>query len=59
MIYVHSLGRASRYYAARTALAHGAARLTFSELEKRVKGIASALSAQGFNAGDRLAFSFA
>ena len=31
------------------------ARLSFSELEKRVKGIAAALSAQGFNAGDRLA----
>ncbi len=55
MIYVHSLGRASRYYAARAALASVGARLTFSELENRVKGIASALSAQGFNAGDRLA----
>src|SRR5260370_31661676 len=55
MIYVQSLGRASRYYAARAALASVGARLTFSELENRVKGIASALSAQGFNAGDRLA----
>jgi long-chain acyl-CoA synthetase len=55
MIYVHSLGRASRYYSTRTALAHGDARLSFSELEKRVKGIAASLSTHGFNAGDRLA----
>jgi acyl-CoA synthetase (AMP-forming)/AMP-acid ligase II len=55
MIYVHSLGRASRYYSAGTALAPGDARLSFSELEKRVKGIAAALSTHGFNAGDRLA----
>jgi long-chain acyl-CoA synthetase len=55
MIYVHSLGRASRYYSARTALAPGGARLSFSGLEKRVQGIAAALRADGFNAGDRLA----
>jgi acyl-CoA synthetase (AMP-forming)/AMP-acid ligase II len=55
MIYVHSLGRASRYYSARTALALGDTLLSFSELEERVKGIAAALSAHGFNAGDRLA----
>jgi len=55
MIYVHSLGRASRYYSAGTALAPGDTRLSFSELETRVKGIAAALSAHGFNAGDRLA----
>ena len=55
MIYVHSLGRASRYYSAGTALAPGGSRLSFSELETRVKGIAAALSAHGFNAGDRLA----
>ena len=56
MIYVHSLGRASRYYPARTALAPEGARLSFSELENRVKGVAAALSAHGFNLGDRLAF---
>ncbi len=56
MIYVHSLGRASRYYPARKALAPEGARLSFSELENRVKGIAAALSAHGFNLGDRLAF---
>jgi len=55
MIYVHSLGRGSRYYSDRSALAPDAARLSFSELEKRVKGIAAALSAHGFGAGDRLA----
>jgi long-chain acyl-CoA synthetase len=55
MIYVHSLGRASRYYSAGTALAPGDTRLSFSELETRVKGIAAALSAHGFDAGDRLA----
>ena len=55
MIYVHSLGRASRYYSARTALAPGGAGLSFSELENRVKGIAATLSAHGFIAGERLA----
>jgi acyl-CoA synthetase (AMP-forming)/AMP-acid ligase II len=55
MIYVHSLGRASRYYSARTALAPGGVRLSFSELETRVKGIAAALATHGFKAGDRLA----
>jgi acyl-CoA synthetase (AMP-forming)/AMP-acid ligase II len=55
MIYVHSLGRASRYYSARAALAPGGARVTFSELQDRVKGIAAALTAHGFKAGDRLA----
>ena len=55
MIYVHSLGRASRYYSARTALALKGTRVSFSELENRVKHIAGALSAYGFNAGERLA----
>jgi long-chain acyl-CoA synthetase len=55
MIYVHTVGRASRYYSARTALTSGAARISFSELEERVKGIAAALTAHGFKAGDRLA----
>jgi long-chain acyl-CoA synthetase len=55
MIYVHSLGRASRYYSTRSALAPGGVHLSFSELETRVKGIAAALVAHGFKAGDRLA----
>ena len=56
MIYVHSLGRASRYYSARTALAPGDAALILLRAgTSRVKGIAAALSAHGFSAGDRLA----
>jgi long-chain acyl-CoA synthetase len=55
MIYVHSLGRAARYYSEQTALAPGGARLSFSELEMRVKRIAAALRAHGFSSGDRLA----
>ena len=54
MIYIHSLGRASRFYADRTALAPGGARLTFRELHERVQGIAAALSKLGFRVGDRL-----
>jgi long-chain acyl-CoA synthetase len=55
MIYVHSLGRAARYYSARTALAPAGGRLSFLDLENRVKGIAASLRADGFKAGDRLA----
>jgi acyl-CoA synthetase (AMP-forming)/AMP-acid ligase II len=55
LIYIHSLGRASRFYADRTALAPGGNRLTFRELHERVQGIAAALSKLGFRAGDRLA----
>jgi acyl-CoA synthetase (AMP-forming)/AMP-acid ligase II len=55
MIHVHSLGRASRYYPGLPALAPDGARLSFSELENRVKGVASALSEHGFRSGDRLA----
>jgi long-chain acyl-CoA synthetase len=55
MIYIHSIGRGSRYYPTQTALALRDARLSFSELDNRVRGIASALSTQGFKAGDRLA----
>jgi len=54
LIYVHSLGRASRFYADRTALAPGGARQTFRELHERVQGIAAALSKLGFRVGDRL-----
>jgi acyl-CoA synthetase (AMP-forming)/AMP-acid ligase II len=55
MIYVHSLGRASRYYPDRTALALNGVNLSFRELDQRVRGIATALSEQGFRVGDRLA----
>jgi long-chain acyl-CoA synthetase len=54
LIYIHSLGRASRFYAERTALAPGGTRLTFRELHERVQGIAAALSKLGFRVGDRL-----
>ena len=56
MIYVHSLGRASLYYPQRKALAPGGTCLSFAELEHRVAEVAAALSRQGFQVGDRLAF---
>src|SRR5580704_12095681 len=55
MIYIHSLGRASRYYEQRTALVVDGAVVSFKALEERVKNIAAALAANGFAAGDRLA----
>ncbi len=55
MIYVHSLGRASRYYTQRTALVVDAAAVSFKALQERVKNIAAALAANGFAGGDRLA----
>ena len=55
MIYIHSLGRASRYYPERTALVLGEARVTFRDLHDRVAGIAAALSKLGLGVGDRLA----
>src|SRR3984885_379748 len=56
MIYVHSLGRASRYYPERKALALGGNCLSFRDLEHRVARVAAALGRQGFAVGDRLAF---
>src|SRR5580765_2984338 len=55
MIYVHSLGRARRYYAQRKALVAGDAGVSFKGLHERVQNIAAALAANGFAAGDRLA----
>jgi long-chain acyl-CoA synthetase len=55
MIYIHSLGRATRYYTLRTALVVEGAAVSFKALEERVKNIAAALAAKGFAAGDRLA----
>src|SRR5580658_1501554 len=55
MIYVHSLGRALRFYPGRTALARDGRSLTFRELHSRVEGIAGTLTSQGFGAGDRMA----
>ena len=55
MIHFHSLGRASRYYSERTALAYNGSHLNFRELHARVGAMAAALSADGFKSGDRLA----
>jgi long-chain acyl-CoA synthetase len=55
MIYVHSLGRALRFYPGRAALARDGRLLTFRELHTRVEGIAATLASHGFGAGDRLA----
>src|ERR1700686_374868 len=56
MIYIHSLGRASRYYEQRTALVVDGAAVSFKALNERVQNIAAALAANGLAAGDRLAF---
>jgi acyl-CoA synthetase (AMP-forming)/AMP-acid ligase II len=55
MIYVHSLGRAFRYYTQRTALVVGGAAVSFKTLHERVQHIAATLATNGFSAGDRLA----
>jgi long-chain acyl-CoA synthetase len=55
MIYVHSLGRAARYFPERAALAANGTRSTFRELHDRVGRIAAALTKHGFKPGDRLA----
>src|SRR5271154_2410953 len=55
MIYVHSLGRALRFYPGRSALARDGRLLTFRELHTRVEGIAATLTSHGFGVGDRLA----
>src|SRR5882757_10483134 len=55
MIYVHSLGRAARYFPEGTALAANGTRSSFRELYARVERIAAALTKHGFKAGDRLA----
>jgi acyl-CoA synthetase (AMP-forming)/AMP-acid ligase II len=55
MIYVHSLGRALRFYPGRAALVRDGRSLTFRELGIRVEGIAATLTSHGFGVGDRLA----
>src|SRR6202050_4222176 len=57
MIYVHSLGRALRFYPGRAALVRDGRPLTFRELGTRVEGIAATLTSHGFGVGDRLALS--
>jgi long-chain acyl-CoA synthetase len=55
MMYVHSMGRAIRYYPERPALSLDQSTLTFSQLHDRVKRLAAGLSCTGFKKGDRLA----
>src|SRR5260370_4387807 len=55
MIYVHSLGRALRFYPGRPALARDGQLLTFRELHTSVECIAGTLTSHGFGVGDRLA----
>jgi acyl-CoA synthetase (AMP-forming)/AMP-acid ligase II len=55
MIYVHSLGRAARYFPEGTALAANGTHSTFRALHARVERIAAALTKHGLKAGDRLA----
>src|SRR5882757_6835553 len=56
MIYVHSMGRAVRYYPNQPALTLGNdSRVTFVQLHDRVKRLAAALTQAGFVPGDRLA----
>jgi long-chain acyl-CoA synthetase len=56
MMYVHSLGRAARYYPECPAVAGPEGkRSTFRELDDRVVAVAAGLSRHGFRAGDRLA----
>jgi long-chain acyl-CoA synthetase len=55
MIHMHSVGRAARYYADRTALASNGKRKTFRDLHSRVAGVAALLERLGFKVGDRLA----
>jgi len=55
MIHWHSLDRAARYYAQRTALASDHGQSTFRELYDRVAGLAALLARRGLSKGDRLA----
>jgi non-ribosomal peptide synthetase component E (peptide arylation enzyme) len=47
MIYIHSLGRACRYYRQRTALVVDGAAVSFKALHERVQNIVAALAANG------------
>jgi acyl-CoA synthetase (AMP-forming)/AMP-acid ligase II len=55
VIYVHSMGRALRFYPDQPALSLGKSRLTFAELHDRVKSLATKLREAGFARGERLA----
>jgi Outer membrane efflux protein len=51
MIYVHSLGRASRYYPQHAALVVDGAAISFKALHERVRNVAAALVGHGLAAG--------
>src|SRR5580704_12197061 len=55
MLYVHSMGRAVRYYPERPALSLDQSTVTFSQLHDRVRRLAAGLCSAGFKKGDRLA----
>src|SRR5262245_53386009 len=55
MIHAHSLGRAARYYAERTAFSVNGNPTTFREVNDRVAKVAAALTERGFRFGDRVA----
>src|SRR6201991_4993425 len=55
MIYTHSVGRALQYFPQHSALLRDGRRVTFLELDYRVRKIAAALRRRGFLGGDRLA----
>src|ERR1700722_15136377 len=55
MLYVHSMGRAIRYYPERPPPPLDQSTLTFSQLHDRVKRLAAGLTNAGFKKGDRLA----
>ncbi|MGY2904194.1 class I adenylate-forming enzyme family protein [Bradyrhizobium sp. URHC0002] len=55
MMYIHSVGRAVRYFPERAAIGSDGKRSTFLQLHDRVAGIVAALSGHGFGRGDRLA----
>jgi long-chain acyl-CoA synthetase len=55
MLYVHSMGRAVRYYGHQAALSEGGVTFSFPQLHDRVKRLAAGLTNAGFNKGDRLA----
>jgi long-chain acyl-CoA synthetase len=55
MIYVHSMGRAIQYYPENIAFVGEGIRLSFRDLDARVKRIVGELDRHGFRRGDRLA----
>src|SRR5579862_6613077 len=55
MLYIHSMGRAVRYYRDHPAVFEGGVALTFFQLHDRVRSLAAGLANGGFKKGDRLA----